>query len=222
MQASSGPQFPAIAEFTVCLNYSCYDTQHLLQRHCDARICQQPQRPGSEQRGGQVKAARFDLIEISLCCMHLLIHLRVILNLKVYVNITLLRLFMSCGNHSQASIHRISFLNTVGSCLHFLVPRQANPHHLPCSCSFTVAFTSAAAAVAFCMEVQYRLLDVPWPAECLKLGFKKRTNAQGDTAVMVSGNEWKTRIKSLYGRMPVSDSMGLEVPCFLFPPVFSS
>lgn len=47
--------------------------------------------------------------------------------------------------------------------------------------SFTAAFTSVAAAVAFCMDVQYRLLDTPWPAACLKLpGCRPVSNTAGD------------------------------------------
>lgn len=49
-----------------------------------------------------------------------------------------------------------------------------------------MAFTSVAAAVAFCMDVQYRLLDVNWPHECLKLGFKRRINSEGEAVVAVS------------------------------------
>ena len=59
-------------------------------------------------------------------------------------------------------------------------------HPLYCNHSFTVAFETVAAAVAFCTDIQYLLLDYSWPVECLKLGFKEHVNLHGDTVVAVS------------------------------------
>lgn len=45
--------------------------------------------------------------------------------------------------------------------------------------SFTVAFTAVAPAVAFCMEVQYKLLDTHWPAACLKMDPCRKVTGPG-------------------------------------------
>lgn len=49
-----------------------------------------------------------------------------------------------------------------------------------------MAFTSVAPAVAFCMEVQYKLLDTAWPSACLKLAPCKPVHgAQGQLLMAV-------------------------------------
>lgn len=57
--------------------------------------------------------------------------------------------------------------------------------------SFSVCFQSVQSAVQFCLEVQYRLLDTPWPPAILKLpACKVVTNAHGDVIHKV-GCEWE-------------------------------
>lgn len=47
--------------------------------------------------------------------------------------------------------------------------------------SFHVAFHSVAEAVAFCLDLQYKLLDTPWPRAVLKLpGCQPVINEEGD------------------------------------------
>ncbi len=51
-----------------------------------------------------------------------------------------------------------------------------------------MAFSSVCSAVACCMEVQYKLLDTPWPPACLKLpSCKPVVGPGGRTALLVSG-----------------------------------
>ncbi len=53
--------------------------------------------------------------------------------------------------------------------------------------SFLVAFHTVAEAVAFCQDLQYKMLDTPWPRAVLRLpGCEPVTNADGDVVMQVS------------------------------------
>lgn len=60
-----------------------------------------------------------------------------------------------------------------------------------CMHSFTVAFTSVAPAVAFSMDVQYRLLEAPWPPACIKLPGCKPNTGPGGEIVAVVREVWR-------------------------------
>lgn len=52
--------------------------------------------------------------------------------------------------------------------------------------SFLVAFHTVAEAVAFCQDLQYKMLDTPWPRAVLRLpGCEPVTNADGDVVMQV-------------------------------------
>ncbi|KAF5842410.1 nucleotide cyclase, partial [Dunaliella salina] len=51
--------------------------------------------------------------------------------------------------------------------------------------SFTLAFPYAPQAVAFCIDIQHRLLETAWPHSCAKLpGFRKHVNSKGETIIV--------------------------------------
>ncbi len=65
--------------------------------------------------------------------------------------------------------------------------------------SFLVAFHTACEAVAFCLELQYKLLDTPWPKAVLKLpGCQPVYDADGIMVMQVG------RLAGAAARAPVA------------------